>query len=76
MILDLPDNTVQTITTNAKACNMSIEQYIESLLPPKNLAFEHGKNIFGQYTESDDGTLSQNIKARVKQIIKDKHDID
>ncbi|MBE9579195.1 MULTISPECIES: hypothetical protein [Moraxella] len=81
LILDLPPSVEQTLIAHAHAQDLSVSQYVQNLLPKadqsnqdphENLAWEHGKELFGCW-ESHDGTLSQNVKKLVLQKVLEKH---
>ncbi|UYZ68446.1 hypothetical protein LP090_00560 [Moraxella bovis] len=79
LILDLPPSVEQTLIAHAHAQDLSVSQYVQNLLPKadqqphENLAWEHGKELFGQFSESEDGTLSQNVKTLVAQKVLEKY---
>lgn len=76
LILDLPPSATQAIVAKAHAQDLSVSQYVQSLIPDdepyENLAWEHGKDLFGCW-ESGDGTLSQNVKTLVAQKVVEKY---
>lgn len=79
LILDLPPSIEQAIIANATARDLSVSQYILEHLPKaqdeepyENLAWIHGKALFGCW-ESNDGTLSQNVKTLVAQKVFEKY---
>ncbi|WP_066803679.1 hypothetical protein [Moraxella oblonga] len=78
LILDLPPSIEQAIIAKAHAQDLSVSQYVQSLLPKldqeshENLAWEYGKDLFGCW-ESGDGTLSQNVKTLVAQKVREKY---
>lgn len=82
LILDLPPSVEQTLIAHAHAQDLSVSQYVQNLLPKadksnqqphENLAWEHGKELFGQFAESEDGVLSQNVKTLVAQKVLEKY---
>ena len=76
LVLDLPPSVEQTLIAKAHAQDLSVSQYVQSLIPDEpyeNLAWEHGKDLFGRYAESEDGTLSQNVKTLVAQKVHEKY---
>lgn len=78
IMLDLPPSVEQTIVQSANAEDLSVSEYILKFLPKSdeqepNLAWECGKHLFGQYRESTDGLMSQNVKSLVKQKVQEKY---
>lgn len=78
LVLDLPPSVEQGVIRKAYAQNLSVSEYILKNLPKddepdENLAWEHGKDLFGKYAESEDGTLSQNVKTLVQQKVLEKY---
>lgn len=77
LVLDLPPSVEQVIINKAYAQNLSVSEYILKNLPKdeldENLAWEYGKDLFGKYAESEDGTLSQNVKTLVQQKVFEKY---
>lgn len=77
IVLDLPPSVEKVIIANAHAQDLSVSEYILQHLPKEeesyeNLAWIHGKDLFGCW-ESEDGTLSQNVKALVRQKVFEKY---
>ena len=75
LVLDLPPSVEQAIIAKAHAQDLSVSQYVQSLIPDEpdeNLAWEYGKDLFGCW-ESGDGTLSQNVKTLVAQKVREKY---
>lgn len=73
LMLDLSPAMEQHIVSNAQTQNLSVTEYILQHLPIENPAWHYGKDVFGCYAESEDGTLSQNVKSLVEQQVRAKY---
>lgn len=77
LTLDLPPSVEQSLIRSAYAKDMSVSNYILQYLPvpvtdEANLAWQHGKDLFGCWDSGGDGTLSQNVKSQVAQAVRAK----